>query len=110
MPLNLFHTPLGKMGGVLSRRKGLALASFLLPLGLALTLILAAPDLYRAHTTLLVQQEGTEAARPESEEAGDREPRLQTIRKALLSRTRLLDTMERFALYPSLSTRNAPDS
>jgi len=108
MPLDLLHTPLGKAFETLSRRKRLALAGFVVPLCLAATVILALPDLYRAHVTLLVQQDGIVDA-PDSDEAASREARLQTIRKELLSRTRLLDTVERFGLYPQ-SRRSSPES
>lgn len=107
-PLVSWGRPPRGVGGfrdIWERRKGLALLAFAVPTSVAAALAVALPNVYRAEATVLVEPARVQewsAGRTPSEAP---EARLQTIRARVLSRARLHEVSERFALYPSLRGR-----
>ena len=88
----------------LRRRKWLALAVFSLVLTGALSFAKALPNLYQSTATVLVEHPMPSGG------ADDVEPRLQSIRQEILSRTRLAELIGRFDLYPKLRPRASQES
>lgn len=84
------------------RRKGLVLLIFPLAFAAVVSLAWALPDIYRASTTVLVEQEEESDRFVRSSGRGALEPRLQTVSQEILSRSRLEDLIERFDLYAEL--------
>jgi polysaccharide chain length determinant protein (PEP-CTERM system associated) len=81
----------------LLRRRFVALAVLALGGTATLAFVSGLPDLYRSTASVLVERPAPSEGAPD-----DVESRLQSIRQELLSRTRLLDLVGRFGLYPEL--------
>jgi uncharacterized protein involved in exopolysaccharide biosynthesis len=94
---------------VWARRKWLAVFAFAVPFSAAVSLIVAMPDLYRAHATVLVKQERMPESVTQSVAGIELESRLQLINQEILSRSRLQELIEHFDLYPELRQRAAPE-
>lgn len=80
--------------GVWSRRKWLALGVLALVAAGAVTVVLSLPNVYRAASTVVVEQPRIDSAAP-----GDLDTRLQLISQEILSRSRLAALIGRFDLY-----------
>jgi polysaccharide chain length determinant protein (PEP-CTERM system associated) len=81
------------------RRRWIAAAVFIVVLSGALSFAKSLPSLYQSTATVLVE-------RPAGRDgADDTESRLQSLRKEILSRTRLAALAARFDLYPKLRGR-----
>lgn len=87
---------------MLQRRKWLAVLAFLVPFAAAISLVIGLPDLYRAKTTILVQQDTVLDYRTGLPSGESLEVRLQMINAEVLSRARLQNLIDRFDLYADL--------
>jgi polysaccharide biosynthesis transport protein len=94
---------------VWSRRKWLAIVSFIVPLAIGLTVIAAMPRMYRATVTVLVIRQEIPEKLVAPTVTSAVETRLKTISQEILSRPRLEALRERFGLYHDLQTRIPPD-
>src|SRR5690606_15448096 len=84
------------------RRKWLLIAAFLSVFVVTAAIIQALPSLYRASTTILVGVDDIEDSLVTAA-TGDRlTQRLEVVQQAILSRSRLLEVIERMDLYPEL--------
>ncbi len=92
---------------VWSRRKWLAILTFLAPLAAGVTLIAGLPNIYRSSATLLVDRQQVPEAFVRSTVTSTIESRLQTISQEVLSRARLETLINRFGLYSDLRKQAA---
>jgi polysaccharide chain length determinant protein (PEP-CTERM system associated) len=90
---------------VWSRRRWLALVSFLVPVTAAVSIVSFLPNVYRSTATVLVDRQQIPEAFVRSTVTSALETRLQTISQEILSRSRLEDLITRFGLYPDLRNR-----
>lgn len=91
--------------GVWSRRKGLAVLVFAGTFTGVAGIVRFLPDMYRATATVLVERQQVPESFVKPSVTGELETRLQTISQEILSRTRLVDLITRFDLYPGLRKR-----
>src|SRR5206468_5083935 len=90
---------------VWSRRKWLAILTFMGPFAVTVSLAIALPNLYRSTATLLVQRPEVSETFVKSSVTSELETRLQTISQEILSRSRLQELIMRFDLYPEFRKR-----
>ena len=90
---------------VWNRRRWLAITLFAAPFVATVSLALALPDLYRSTATVLVEHEQVPEAFVKASVTGEAELRLQTISQEILSRSRILELITQFNLYPDLRVR-----
>ncbi|TLY15105.1 MAG: hypothetical protein E6K69_06775, partial [Nitrospirae bacterium] len=90
---------------VWNRRRWLAILLFAGPFVATVSLALALPDLYRSTATVLVEHEQVPEAFVKASVTGEAELRLQTISQEILSRSRILELITQFNLYPDLRVR-----
>jgi polysaccharide chain length determinant protein (PEP-CTERM system associated) len=83
-----------------SRRKWLAAAVFVLTAAAGVTVARTLPDVYRASATVLVEEARTDPAA-----SAELDRRLQMISQEILSRARLHEIIQKFALYGELRQR-----
>src|SRR5207247_9475634 len=94
---------------VWSRRKWLAILTFIGPFAVSVSLAIALPNLYRSTATLLVQRPEVSETFVKSSVTSELETRLQTISQEILSRSRLQELIIRFDLYPDFRKRRSED-
>src|ERR1700681_2252190 len=87
--------------GVWKRRKWLAILVFAAMFSFAAGMAVFLPNVYRSTATILVENQLVSETFVKSSVLGDPETRLQTISQKVLSRTRLENLINRFALYPN---------
>src|SRR5437773_6431359 len=92
---------------VWSRRKWLAILTFVAPLSAAISLIAFLPSIYRSTATVLVDRQQVPEAFVRSTVTSALETRLHTISQEVLSRSRLEALINRFDLYVELRKRAA---
>jgi len=90
---------------VWSRRRWLAVVSFLVPLTAGVSVVSFLPNVYRSASTVLVDRQQIPETFVRSTVTSALETRLQTISQEILSRSRLEDLINRFGLYPHLRNR-----
>src|SRR5437773_5173431 len=90
---------------VWSRRKWLAILTFVAPLSAAISLIAFLPSIYRSTATVLVDRQQVPEAFVRSTVTSALETRLHTISQEILSRSRLEALINRFDLYADLRHR-----
>src|SRR6266850_978205 len=95
---------------VWSRRKWPAIVSLGATFAAAAGVALALPDIYRSTATVLVKREHVSEAMVKPSVTGELETRLRTIGQESLSRSRLLDLIERYRLYPEMKAKAAPEA
>jgi polysaccharide biosynthesis transport protein len=95
---------------VYTRRKWLALAAFALPLSAAIGIVMSLPSVYKASAVVLVEGQQVPESIVKSTVTSRLETRLRTISQEVLSRARLEELVERFALYRELRGRVPPDA
>lgn len=98
-----------QLAGIWQRRKWLLVTAFVLVFATAVSLVMALPSLYRASTTLLLGQGDISAALVKTA-SEDTAARLDVINKAVLSRSRLQELIERYNLYPELRQQGLQES
>ncbi len=84
------------------RRKWLALAVFLTPLTATGGAVRSIPNTYESSATVLVEPQRAPERLVGPSAAGEVETRLRTISEQILSRSRLLEVITQFDLYPAL--------
>src|SRR5437867_259803 len=84
---------------VWSRRKWPAIASLAATFTAATAVSLTLPDIYRSTATVLVKREHVSEAMVKPSITGELETRLRTIGQEILSRSRLMDLIDRYRLY-----------
>ena len=87
---------------VWARRKWLAAIVFVAVAGAAVTIAKSLPNLYRATATVIVERDQVSDAFVRTAVTAELETRLQTIREAVMSRTRLTQLIRQLDLYPDL--------
>jgi polysaccharide chain length determinant protein (PEP-CTERM system associated) len=87
------------------RRKWLALVIFLAVCSATITVAMSLPNLYRAAATVIVERQEVSEAFVRPSVTAELETRLQTIREAVMSRTRLTELIQRLNLYPELRSK-----
>ena len=90
---------------VWNRRKWLAILLFAGPFVATVSLALALPDLYRSTATVLVEHQQVPESFVKASVTGEAEIRLQTISQEIMSRSRILDLITHFNLYPEFRGR-----
>ena len=97
--------------GAARRRRGIALSILAIALTGAAGLSVFLPDVYRATVTLLVERGDMSATLARNGAPDDAETQIQTLSQQILSRSRLVDLVRRFGLYPGLVRSGAsPDA
>jgi polysaccharide chain length determinant protein (PEP-CTERM system associated) len=91
---------------VWSRRKWLAIVTFIAPMAVGASFITFLPNIYRSTATVLVDRQQVPEAFVRSTVTSAVETRLQSISQEVLSRSRLEDLINRFGLYGD-SRKNA---
>jgi len=86
---------------IVRRRKLMAAATFATVLAGAVSFALYLPDLYQATALVLVERTISESI-VRTPVSGELESRLYVIKQEILSRDRLTELIDRFALYPEL--------
>ncbi|MCA1989111.1 MAG: hypothetical protein LDL07_08205, partial [Desulfarculus sp.] len=94
---------------VIRRRVILSASVFLVVMTVALLYCLLWPPVYQAACLVLVQPQKVPAELVQTVVTTKIQERLQIITQQVLSRTRLMEVIERFNLYPSLRDKMAPD-
>src|SRR5438270_9575148 len=94
---------------ILRRRRILAIAIFSTVLASAWSFATYLPDLYQASAVVLVERPISESfVRPSV--TNELESRLHVIREQILSRSRLMDLINRFDLYPEIRRKDGLDA
>src|SRR5215470_3534930 len=96
------RSPLDIGLAIWSRRKWLAIPTFLAPLAAGLSLIAAVPNIYRSEATVLVDRQQVPEAFVKSTVTSALETRLHTISQEVLSRSRLEHLINQLDLYGDL--------
>ncbi len=99
MPLAIWH-----------RRKWLALLVFVTPLTATVGAVRSLPNQYESSTTVLVQPQRAPERLVGPSAAGELETRLRTISEQILSRSRLLELITQFDLYPDMRRGASPEA
>src|SRR2546427_7252359 len=92
-----------------SRRKWLAILTFMGPFVASVSLAIALPYLYRSTATLLVERPEVSETFVKSSVTSELETRLHTISQDILSRSQLQELITRFDLYPEFRKRATPE-
>jgi polysaccharide biosynthesis transport protein len=87
---------------VWSRRRWLAIFTFIAPLAAGISVVAFLPNIYRSAATVLVERQQVPEAFVRSTVTSALETRLQTISQEVLSRARLEALINRFGLYAEL--------
>src|SRR5213594_324193 len=90
---------------VWSRRKWLAILTFVAPFSAAVSLVIALPSMYQSTATVLVDRQQVPENFVQSTVTSALETRLHTISQEILSRSRLEALITRFGLYADLRKR-----
>src|SRR5206468_2908288 len=94
---------------VWSRRKWLAILTFMGPFAASVSLAITLPYLYRSTATLLVERPEVSETFVKSSVTSELETRLHTISQEILSRSQLQELITRFDLYPEFHKRATPE-
>lgn len=97
-----------QLAGIWQRRKWLFLIAFFLVFPAGVALVVSLPPLYRAQTTLLIGQGDIAAGVITNGNTESVAARLDVIRKAIMSRSRLMELIERYDLYPQYRGQPVP--
>jgi succinoglycan biosynthesis transport protein ExoP len=94
---------------LLRRRWALCLAVFLLVLAIGIAYCLLWPRVYEATALVVVQPQKVPGSIVKATVTSKMEERLQIITQQVLSRTRLMEIIDRFKLYPETREKAVPD-
>lgn len=94
---------------LLRRRWALCLAVFLLVLAIGIAYCLLWPRVYEATALVVVQPQKVPGSIVKATVTSKMEERLQIITQQVLSRTRLMEIIDRFKLYPESRQKAVPD-
>jgi polysaccharide chain length determinant protein (PEP-CTERM system associated) len=93
-----------------SRRKWLALMTFIAVVGAIGSMAISLPNLYRAKATVLVGRQQVSEAFVRPSVTAELETRIQTIKEEVMSRARLSELIARFDLYADARKRRPIDA
>ncbi len=88
--------------GIIRRQKGMFLAVFFLVLTISIVVALALPSIYRAQSTILIEEQQIPQEFVQTTITSYVEERLQVITQQIMSRPRLQEIIDRFNLYPEM--------
>jgi len=91
--------------GLIRRRKRSFLLSFLAIFSTAVFIAFVLPPIYRSQSTILIEDQQIPREYVQTTITGYVEERLQIITQRIMSRTRLMEIMDRFNLYPDMRER-----
>lgn len=94
---------------IIKRRAMLSASVFLLALAIGVAYCLLWPPIYQATCLVVVQPQKIPTAIIQSTVTSKIQERLQIITQQVLSRTRLMELIERFNLYPQMRQQFTPD-
>ncbi len=93
---------LDQIRGIIRRQKNIFITLFLLTWLAAIALALFLPPVYRAETTILIEEQQIPQEFVRTTITSYVEERLQVITQQIMSRPRLEEIIERFSLYPEM--------
>ncbi|NPA25335.1 MAG: lipopolysaccharide biosynthesis protein [Deltaproteobacteria bacterium] len=88
--------------GIIRRQKGMFLTIFFLVLTISIIVALALPSIYRAQSTILIEEQQIPQEFVQTTITSYVEERLQVITQQIMSRPRLQEIIDRFNLYPEM--------
>ncbi|MBI2216251.1 MAG: hypothetical protein HYU51_03045 [Candidatus Rokubacteria bacterium] len=100
---------LAALAETLRRRKLLALVPFLFVLAATASVAFFLPSVWRSRAVIMVDRQQIPEAFVKSTVVSGLESRLLTLSQEILARARLLEIIERHALYPALRDTASPD-
>ena len=92
--------------GIIRRQRGLFIALFILTWIAALSTALLLPAVYRAESTILIEEQQIPQEFAQTTITSYVEERLQVITQQIMSRPRLQEIIDRFKLYPEMQKRH----
>ncbi|MDY6954445.1 MAG: chain-length determining protein, partial [Thermodesulfobacteriota bacterium] len=95
--------------GLVRRRKRIFLASFLAILVPALLIAFLLPPVYLSQSTILIEDQQIPREYVQTTITGYVEERLQIITQRIMSRSRLMEIMDRFNLYADMRERHTTE-
>jgi len=93
---------LEQINGIIRRQKNLFLLVFSVVLTIAVVVALTLPPIYRAQSTILIEEQQIPQEFVQSTITSYVEERLQVITQQIMSRPRLQEIVDRFNLYPEM--------
>ncbi len=93
---------LDQIRGIIRRQKNIFITVFLLVWFVAIALALILPPVYRAETTILIEEQQIPQEFVRTTITSYVEERLQVITQQIMSRPRLEEIIKRFSLYPKM--------
>ncbi len=100
---------LDQVKGIIRRQKGIFITLFLLTLIAALSIALLLPAVYRAESTILIEEQQIPQEFVRTTITSYVEERLQVITQQIMSRPRLQEIIDRFKLYPKMQKRHTKE-
>ncbi|MCK5679911.1 hypothetical protein KAI46_03765 [bacterium] len=97
---------LEQISGIIRRQKNLFIALFIITWLAAIALALFLPPVYRANTTILIEEQQIPQEFVRTTITSYVEERLQIITQQIMSRPRLKEIIDRFTLYPKMKKRH----
>lgn len=97
---------LDQVRGIIRRQKSTFIVLFLITWLAAIALALFLPPVYRAETTILIEEQQIPQEFVRTTITSYVEERLQIITQQIMSRPRLKEIIERFTLYPEMKKRH----
>ena len=100
---------LDQVKGIIRRQKGVFIALFFLTWIAALGTALLLPSIYRAESTILIEEQQIPQEFVQTTITSYVEERLQVITQQIMSRPRLQEIIDRFKLYPKMQKRHTKE-
>ena len=100
---------LDQVKGIIRRQKGLFITLFLLTWIAALCTAMLLPSIYRAESTILIEEQQIPQEFVQSTITSYVEERLQIITQQIMSRPRLQKVIDNFKLYPEMKKRHTKE-
>ena len=97
---------LDQVKGIIRRQRGIFITLFLLTWIAALSTALLLPAIYRAESTILIEEQQIPQEFVQTTITSYVEERLQVITQQIMSRPRLQEVINRFKLYPEMQKRH----
>ena len=100
---------LDQVKGIIRRQRGVFITLFILTWIAALTTALLLPAIYRAESTILIEEQQIPQEFAQTTITSYVEERLQVITQQIMSRPRLQEIIDRFKLYPEMHKRHTKE-
>jgi uncharacterized protein involved in exopolysaccharide biosynthesis len=97
---------LDQVKGIIRRQRGIFIILFLLTWIAALSTAMLLPAIYRAESTILIEEQQIPQEFVQTTITSYVEERLQVITQQIMSRPRLQEVIDRFKLYPEMQKRH----